>query len=614
MNRRFLLMAAAAFCLTAHAQYIIINDELPILASDVETITYELDDQFESSLLPSRLASDQKTKIFSQALQLTGLADTLRNYIYEDYDGTNLPKYYYKSHVRNEVASYNALRYKKYTVFAETDDVFALNGINNLEQLKAYAKQVYDATFPEDASVTDPTDRRNSLNRFVAYHILRHGSSYWYLTYYDGKLTDKFVDTNLTDIATWYATLMPQASLKCSYPMAGNESGVYLNRRGLKNGPDKYGKQVRGAKVVADGEQGFDHKCFNGYYFYIDRILAYDQTTREKVLGSELWRVDFKTLSPDIMNNADELRGNYLMDDGYGTPADDSDFPQNGRNYIYKWDCMENVKGDVTKSSAGLVARRAHAEFWSWQGDEVNIFGDFDMTIKLPPLPAGEWEVRMGTCPLETRPHVRIYLNGEVTIDTLVMLYGYDGVEIPFSDLFIKTEVLDYMAANIFVVEQIEEGKFLVTDMLTGEKMLMNQDPYKKRNGSYQGLLKYESIRNFVGEDPTTGDGVDWNERATAYRNQAVKDVLASKPKMLKGPQECTFYSSSSGYQYRFFEERSIVRYVLGRIVSDGKTDNYLRIEQIQKPNVQGNNYEAMFDYFELVPKFVYDNQVIPEE
>ena len=321
--------------------------------------------------------------------------------------------------------------------------------------------------------------------------------------------------------------------------------------------------------------------------------------------------MDFKTLSPDIMNNADELRGNYLADDGYNAPADDSDFPKNGRNYIYKWDCMENVKGDVTKSSAGLVARRAHAEFWSWQGDEINIFGDFDMTIKLPPLPAGEWEVRMGACTLESRPRVRIYLNGEVTIDTLDMRLAYNDADMPFNELTIQTEVLDYMAANMFVVEQVEEGKFLVIDKITGEKMLMNQDPYGKNYGRYQGILAQERIRNFTGENPVTGDYVDWNERAAAYRSQAVKNVLDSLPKTMKGPRECTAFSSY--YQNSFSELTNVVRYPLGRIVSNGKSDNYLRIEILKEP-ILGNGTEAMFDYFELVPKFVYDNQEIPEE
>ena len=53
-------------------------------------------------------------------------------------------------------------------------------------------------------------------------------------------------------------------------------------------------------------------------------------------------------------------------------------------------------------------------------------------------------------------------------------------------------------------------------------------------------------------------------------------------------------------------------KYPLGRIKSDGKSDNYLRIESLT--GSPGNTSDAMFDYFEFVPKFVYDNQEIPEE
>ena len=599
----------AALCLPATAQqYIIVNDEVPILASDVEKITYGPDLQFETRLLPGMLAADPETQLFSQALQLTGLADTLDNCIYKDYEAPSERKYYYRSHTWSEVAWYNKDRFKNFTVFAETDDVLAAQGITTLDQLKAYARQVYDEAFPEDAAVSDPTDRRNSLNRFVAYHILPFGASYWYLTYYDGKMTDKFVDTNMTDINVWYGTLMPQGSLKCSYPLTGDDSGIYLNHRGLKDGPDKYGKQVRGVKVAvgskADSDDPFTHKAFNGYYYHIDRILAYDQPTRDDVLGTELWRVDFKTLSPDIMNNADELRGNYMTDDANSTP-DDSDPPKNGRNYIYKWNSMENIIGE---GSNGLVARRAHCNFWSWQGDQVNIFGNFDITIKLPPLPAGEWEVRMGYCALETRPAVRVSLNGEVTIDSLALNRYYYSSDLPFSEQSIQNEILDYMRENVFVVTTNEEGRYVVTDVKTGESMVYAQsiDPYIAL-GSYR-------ISSFAGFDLETGERVDWTERAREYREQAVKDYIATLPKVMLFPRDLCHFSSS-GYQYRYTDEQNhrTVRYVLGRIKTDGKSDNYLRLEMLDD-GIQGNNPEMMLDYFELVPKYVYDNTDIPEE
>ena len=608
MKKMLLSIAAAALSASASAQYIIVNDDMPISINDIEKITYEADDQFEASLLPGRLANDPKTTIFSQALQLTGLADSLRAYIYDNYNGDS--RYYqYKSNVHTEVGWYRKNRFKQFTVFVETDSVFAAKGINNLDQLKAYAKQVYDEAYPEDASVSNSTDRRNSLNRFVAYHILKGGIPYWYLTAYDNTSQGAFwLNTNLADMSAWYRTLIPYAALKCSYPM-GNDKGLYLNRRGLKDGADKYGKQIRGAKILTDGEQGFDHKCFNGYYFHIDDLLTYGKKTQEEVLSTELWRVDFKTLSPDIMNNADELRGNYLREDGNGeTQPDKSPNPKNGRNYIYEWDGMENIKGDTARNHIGLVARRAHYYYWSWQGDEINVFGDYDMTIKLPPVPAGEWEVRMGICTQERRGAARIYLNGQVTIDSLIMRYVYYGSDLSFYDAPFQPKILEYMTKTMLSAVKTDDGKYLVSDLKTGEQLLVNSSFFSsyENRGYYYAWGNYK-ISNFTGTNPSSGETEDWSQRVTDYRELAKNDYFATFPKCMRGPRECTI-----GNGYNFANINNCVRYPLGRIISDGKSDNYLRIENL--PDSIAYNVEAQFDYFELVPKFVYDNQEIPEE
>lgn len=479
------------------------TDFVAIPVNQIDKITYERGG--EDRLLPDQLATDPKTTIFSAALQLTGLADTLRNHIYADYK--QYGRYYYQADFWLEVAWYNERRYRTYTVFAETDEVLASQGITSLEQLRAYAKTVYDAVYPEDAAITDPTDRRNSLNRFVAYHVLPQGLSYYYLTIYDGKELEKCVDRDLTDIAAWYATLMPHAAMKCSYPKmpeGAADEGLYLNRRGLKDCPDRYGQLVRGAKILGDeATGGFDHLCLNGCYFHIDRILTYDAQTRDNVLGGELWRVDFKTLSPDIMNNADELRGNYLADDPYNR-ADDSYTPKNGRNYIYQWDALENFKANEDNRSLVLIARRAHSNFWSWQGDEVILFGQADFTVKLPPLPAGEWEIRMSHVVLsDPTPPIKAYLN-----------------------------------------------------------------------------------------------------------DQLVLDVANEQPKTLKGPKACCHFNSY-GTTYRFSENDAFQRYVLGRIQSDGKSDNYLRIYATPTSQIY---YQTQLDYLEFVPKAIVDNTEIPEE
>lgn len=615
-----LSMMAGCFVTASAQQYLIVeNDQFKgiggsVLAAEalsvdqIAKITYEADPDFDSKLLPGMLATDTKTTIFSAALQLTGLADSLKKVIHQGYFPQN-SRIYYRSHMWSEVAWFNVRRLHQFTVFAETDDVFAEQGITNIEQLKAYAKQVYDAVYPEDASVSDPTDRRNSLNRFVAYHVLCHGSSYDYLTVYDGKGLEKSFDRNLMDVSAWYATLMPHAALKCSYPeISGADRGLYLNRRGLKDGADRYGYQIRGAKITFDEAQNsFDHPCFNGYYFYIDRILTYNEQVRDKVLAGELWRVDFKTLSPDIMNNSVELRGSYYNDDNMSTP-DDRYYPRNGRNFIYQWTDIENISANPEVLNSGLIARRAHCNFWSWQGDEVNLFGLFDFTIKLPPLPVGEWEVRLGLCALETRAPMDVYLNGEKVLDSLVTSRYYYGSEVPFSKQYIQQEILDYMSRYFITVEKQNDNSFLLTDLNTGEQIIVTKDPYLQASRLFW-------IENFSlkGRDVVTSNIVNWTDRAKQYRQQALEEYISTLPKQLKGPAACQYFNNS-GDIYRFSENERLVRYVLGRVVSDGKSDNYLRFSVPEGVYTNGYGFESMLDYFEFVPKAIVDNTEIPEE
>lgn len=509
MKKVILTILAAGLLQSASAQqYVIVDGELPIIASDISKITYEADDQFASTLLDAQLAADPNTQLFAQALQLTGLADTLKAY-WRDYECIYPDTYRYRSHVYSEVAWYVRTRPKEFTVFAETDDVFAAQGINNINQLKAYAKQVYDAVYPEDASITDPTNRRNSLNRFVAYHILPFYGEYYNLTAFDGRQDGiiRNFDTNLADVSAWYATIMSGASLKCSFPQKGDIRGLYLNRRGVNKNPDKYGVQIRGAKITGDNNYYF-HDAFNGLYYYIDQILTYDLQTRNQVLGAERWRVDVKTLSPDFMNNF--VRGNYFGDDN-GSVPDDNPTPKNGKNLIFPWDAIENFSN--TTNNPGLVMRRPHFYWWSYEGDEMNIFGEFDMTIQLPTLPPGEWEIRLGNVTLETRPTIKVWLNGTVAIESLDLRSTY-----------------------------------------TNNTTL----PYKVMNG----------------------------------------------------PRE---YRPGGEGATSLYDLDGAVRVVLGRIQSDGKNANTLRLKVLDN-GTQGNNPEFVLDYLEFCPASVCDNQEIPED
>lgn len=393
---------------------------IPIPADEVEKITYEVDSLFDTRLLYGRIAADPSNSLFSEALKLTALADTLLKYDRRFLDGTERTYFRYKSHVNSEVGWYDMERFYDYTVFVEPNNVFADAGIRTIDQLKAYAKDIYDAVYPEDAQVSDPKDCRNSLNRFMAYHILRYPMRLNQLTAYDGNtLADNF-NRDIADISAYHTTLMG-AVFKVSAPkISGND--LYLNRRGVKDNADKYGKKVPGIKIV----NGSSVEAMNGYYHQIDGILTYDQQTLNDVLADERWRVDIKLLSPDFMIHAEELRGNYLMDEDPNYPDPYSPY---GRNIAYKWGTLENFTANNTDDQYNtypLVHRRAHKVFWCYEGDEINLFGLSDFTIRLPLLPAGQWEVRLGYCGgIASHPDVALYLNDELTIERLHLSYSY---------------------------------------------------------------------------------------------------------------------------------------------------------------------------------------------
>src|SRR5574344_1789169 len=123
-------------------------------------------------LLSDYIQNDGDFNLFYQALHATGLADSLTAIEDDSYvqlttapDGTDLTS--------STTSSYPEKRLYGFTALAEPDSIYKKRaGITTLDQLRAYAKKIYDPIYPESANITDETNRENSLNRFVAYHLL----------------------------------------------------------------------------------------------------------------------------------------------------------------------------------------------------------------------------------------------------------------------------------------------------------------------------------------------------------------------------------------------------------------------------------------------------------
>ena len=626
MKRLFLYFAVAFATLTATAQQFVVINGQPILAEDIERIAYQNDEEFMP--MPKMLASDPKTQLFSQALQLTGLADSLVSYYDYDYNGLDY-EYLDGLYPRVNHTVYVKMlrrRYIKYTAFVETDEVLAAHGISTFDALKAYAKKVYDEVYPEDAGITDPTDRRHSLNRFVAYHFLPLGATRETLTAYPN-----FFDQSIADVADWYRTLMPCGSLKVSRPRTDNdpvsEIGLFLNRRGVQNGPDKYGVQTRGILI------GESVPTANGEYFYIDDLLTYDKKTQTETL-QERWRVDFVTLSPDFMNAQTRLmKGEY-----YNT--NDATHPTVG--FVNKY-----TSGIQWNDDTDLFIEPARYYYWNYGGDEVDMRSDngyLDLTIDLPPLPEGDWELRFGTVMIPTNPVLRFCIDDELLCDTVdfsnsnapANYYGWINKNTMSQELL--ADLVKYRA-------QIDEL------ILTIPKRIHypNGIQYKKMHSwdegeyvDYYGNTIPEEVLKIIGTSYISVEDIDQliNEKVlVAIDETHTKDMLTGityeEGETMPTYENlfCLELFRLNGWMYGPIEYRSTVasgnnpfwttsnstpfvlipslsRRIIGRFHSDGKTNHKLRMTSLYS----SGGCELDLDYLEFCPVSIADHPSILED
>lgn len=391
----------------------------------------------QNDMLPDVLERDSAITLFVQAMNATGIDEKLREqYMDQEYERAKGPTFDLDSvdwtndklclatAVEYDNVAYMKHRYFKFTAFIEPDDLLETKyGITTLDQLRAKAKELYDPMYPDDAEVTDERDPRNSFNRFVAYHFLPFQATYYQLTCVDGPnstLATLFNRRKL-DICDWYEGYMNHSMMKFSFPL-GAENGLYINRRGVMNRPDEKGVKIRGAKVATPDKMP-DNIALNGAYYYIDDIIAYDRVTQQDVIGSERLRMDGSTLSPDFMTSG--ARGHYTkstIENGkYGRGGQGAKAASNcntclgfkagfAKNFVYS----DNI--------THLHVRNRVMHFWSFEGDELTIIGKFDIAVKMPPVPEGEWEVRIFSCfGFDNRGIIQFYFGPGEEVDGKVV-------------------------------------------------------------------------------------------------------------------------------------------------------------------------------------------------
>ncbi len=358
--------------------YIYVNGTSRILLSDIEVhngVIHAIDCVLVPSnmLLPDHIRSFPQFSLFAEALFLTHLSDSLLKWYDNDYV---VPRGKYN--FANGTSEPATEHMYGYTALIEPNDLYASYGINNINDLAQKAKEVYDVVYPEDAGITDVTDRRNSLNRFVAYHLFDYQVGT--LSEFTAFQRSYYWTDPKVEYVDYLLTMAPHTLIEVR-----DDGCPALNRRkdgsyiGLNN------------SVVSNAD--------NGDFYVLEDILFYDKDVVNDVLNKRL-RIDVFSTLGEMITNGYRYRNSYTGDNNYWFPSG------------YFKDLQYN--DDATEVNAAKYVNGSV----QYQGGMFYIYGKynttnywFDFTYNLPPVPDGTWEFRLG---IKKRAGaiVQIYVDG----------------------------------------------------------------------------------------------------------------------------------------------------------------------------------------------------------
>lgn len=314
---------------------------------------------------PDVIGTEQTFNLFAEALKVTHLDDSLRR----TYD-LNYVCPTSNAHITQ--AGWDCLLPKTkrygYTLFVEPDDVYAAHGIHSIADMEAVARQYYDN------GSDDYTDRSNALNQFVSYHILdRQMPTNSFL--YSGRNT---VPNSMKDRVEFYETMREFYLMKIQ---VGSKINVQKDGRCV---------QVVEAKSNIGGA--------NGYIHSIDNLLVYDKNVMENDVLNCRIRVDMYNIPPELTNNNIRWHCTEAVPDGASARTIPHDF------------CTKHLS--FTPETEIVMWA---SEGWTmYQADELKLNGWYDFTLRLPTVPPGNWEVRMGYSRVWWRGIAQFFLDGVI--------------------------------------------------------------------------------------------------------------------------------------------------------------------------------------------------------
>lgn len=356
--------------------------------------------------------------IWDSAVKLTGLDAEFSKTIDPDWDGSQyLPMSVYSA----DHWDYCLVPQEKklgHTWFILSDATLASQyGITSLQALYDKARNLYggdalNVNDPANASKFKKND--NPLYRLIAYHTLKGKADYSHLT------TICTIETSMTNPTEWYGTMDGGNLLKVEHitverdiidldldvtPSAAVKK-IHLFLNHLSDNIESH-PNIRGAKVLRPDEDNIEvNKGENFFIYELDRLVDYTAETQSTVFN-KVMRMDLYTMFPELMTN--RIRSDVTSE---------SQAVSNSKDALCKnyWFPKGYIDGLQVNDDAIFLYQGPHNFYWCYEGDEFDITsntGNYDVTMEIPPLPEGRYQIRLGFANMPTRGVCQFYYDGE---------------------------------------------------------------------------------------------------------------------------------------------------------------------------------------------------------
>lgn len=329
----------------------------------------------------------------------------------------------------------------KWTIFAETDDVFRANGINSFDDLvrkcaEWYGSSAswYDYLNEKGIQVSTGTDYENEFNvvhMFVAYHIIPAGMPIDKIVYErTAKTTSTWNFCFGYEPQDYFETLLPNTLLKVWQINPKTTKDLYLNRYRQNNTlTDEIGTFGSDAThpiifkgVQVDRSSNSSVQTLNGYIHRIKDILLYNDNAVKSQY--ERMRLDSSCFLPEIINNG--IRG--------ATPEEVSimNGGGNGDRVAFDNTYFDNI---VCYNPGTLLRFNVQGAWRAHNSDQFQGWDVYDFAIKLPHVPTGDYELRIIYPPMDRGGLMQFYIgNTSSQSDMVAIGIPFDARSNPYDE------------------------------------------------------------------------------------------------------------------------------------------------------------------------------------